>query len=46
MSWVNNYKPNQSQCNAEYKGYNGQLKVAREKIKKSSKLTRKDYSNL
>lgn len=44
MSWVNSYKPNQQQCLSEYKAYNGQLKSEREKIKKSSKLVRKDTS--
>lgn len=45
MSWVNTYKPNLTLCTQEYKAYNGQLKSEREKIKKSAKLVRKDYTN-
>lgn len=46
MSWVYTYKPDINQCANEYKAYNGQLTAERSKIKKSSKLVRKDYTKL
>lgn len=44
MSWINSYKPNEKQIQKEYQSYRGQLKSERERLTKSNKLTRKDYT--
>lgn len=46
MSWLKDYKPTRQELDNAYKAYSGQLIAERAKIKKSSKLTRKDYTNL
>lgn len=45
MAWLKDYKPTRQELDKAYKAYSGQLIAERAKIRKSSKLVRKDYSN-